>query len=301
MKSRFLLVDVFTDKAFGGAQIAVFPEADNIDPEQMQILARELNQTEAVFVLSGEHGAQADIRVFTARGEVGVGSHTSVAAAAALASDGKLSCTGNSSVTFTQNGEHLDIYLDDSKGKLQAQLGWKVSPQIDRYTPNNKELQAILGLGEHDIEVIKARALFVSCQHAYLIVPLRSLEAVYRARFDGEAWAQSSASSVPVGEILVYAPETENSKADFHLKLLGPYISQHEDPPIGAAAPAFAAFIRETQQLASGRHGVLLERGRESVRQSLLQMEFVHSETAALSVHIGGNAVVVAEGSLQLP
>ncbi|MBD2859207.1 PhzF family phenazine biosynthesis protein [Spongiibacter sp. KMU-158] len=300
MKSRFLLVDVFSDKAFGGAKIAVFPEADKLAPEQMQILSSELNNDETVFIRRGEGRALADLKVFAARGEMGVGSHTAVAAAAALFSENKLD-TAVDHIPLSQNGQALELFYSQTDKGFKAQLGWKVDAQIDRYTPSAQELQAILGLGEHDIEIIKAQPLFVSSQKPYLIVPLRSLEAVYRAKFNSEAWAQSSASSIPVGDILLYCPETESKQADFHLKLLGPYISQHEDPPIGAAAPAFAAYIREIQKLASGRHALVLERGRMSVRQSILQMEFVHSQTAALSVHIGGHAVVVAEGTIQTP
>jgi trans-2,3-dihydro-3-hydroxyanthranilate isomerase len=62
-----------------------------------------------------------------------------------------------------------------------------VTPQIDRYVPDNNELQQVLGLGPDDIETRKVKTLFVSCESPYLIAPLRSMEAVYRARFNLEA------------------------------------------------------------------------------------------------------------------
>lgn len=47
---RYVLVDVFTDTAFEGNQLAVFPDAAEMSPEQMQRLAREFNFSETLFV-----------------------------------------------------------------------------------------------------------------------------------------------------------------------------------------------------------------------------------------------------------
>jgi trans-2,3-dihydro-3-hydroxyanthranilate isomerase len=106
-----------------------------------------------------------------------------------------------------------------------------VTPQIDRYVPDAQELQSVLGLVPNDIETIKSKTLFVSCDTPYLIVPLRSLDAVCRARFSLEAWARISASSVPVNEVLVCWRETESLQTDFHLRILGAYNVQDTSPP----------------------------------------------------------------------
>ena len=47
---RFLLVDVFTDEAFGGNPLAVFPSTGGLPAEVMQSIAKELNLSETVFV-----------------------------------------------------------------------------------------------------------------------------------------------------------------------------------------------------------------------------------------------------------
>ena len=36
----FFQVDVFTDRAFGGNPLAVFPDAEGLDTDQMQRIAR---------------------------------------------------------------------------------------------------------------------------------------------------------------------------------------------------------------------------------------------------------------------
>lgn len=56
---RFLQLDVFTDRAFGGNALAVFPEAESLSAEVMLEISREMNLSETVFVLKPE-GASED-------------------------------------------------------------------------------------------------------------------------------------------------------------------------------------------------------------------------------------------------
>src|ERR1051325_213450 len=62
----FIQLDVFTDRAFSGNPLAVFPEAEGITDEQMQQIAREMNLSETVFVLPSEQKeALRRLRIFT--------------------------------------------------------------------------------------------------------------------------------------------------------------------------------------------------------------------------------------------
>ena len=301
MEYRYSVVDVFTRQAFNGAQITVFTQAAGLSERQMQQLANETNHSETVFVIPGEDNI-ADLRVYSPRAERSAGSHTTVAAAYALAEEGSLQFAGDQCLTaFKHAGGKLDVVLRREDGRVQTRLSQSVAPQIDRYVPDHNELMRILGLGERDIEQISSRPLFVSAESSYLIVPLRSLGAVYKARYHSEAWAQSSASSVPVAEILLYCRETEQARADFHLRLLGPQIAPQDDPPVGAAVSAFAAYLSEVQNLGEGTHALCLERGLASQRQSLLAVEFEKRASAALQLRVGGDAVIVGRGSMQVP
>ena len=301
MQCPYYIVDVFTRRPFNGAQISVFPQSDGLSDEQMQRLARETNHSETVFV-SGSSAQRSTLRVFSPKGEKGIGSHTTVAAAYALACGGVLKFDSDECTThFEQAEQGLEVFLHREGEQIQTQLSRSVQPQIDRYVPDHDELQRILGLGDRDIEQFKSRTLLVNCESPHLIVPLRSMEAVYRARYNAEAWAQSSSSSVPVNDILVYCRETEDPQADFHLRLLGSDISRHDDPPVGAAVPAFVAFLCEVQKLPDGKHTLWVERGLSTQRQSLLKVEFVRKGLAPLYLRVGGDAVLVGQGSMLAP
>jgi trans-2,3-dihydro-3-hydroxyanthranilate isomerase len=51
---RFIQLDVFTQEAFAGNSLAVFPAAEGLTDEQMMKIAREMNLSETVFVLKSE-------------------------------------------------------------------------------------------------------------------------------------------------------------------------------------------------------------------------------------------------------
>ena len=59
---RFLVVDVFTDTALAGNQLAVFTDARGIEDETMQALALEVGFSETTFVLPAEAGGTARVR-----------------------------------------------------------------------------------------------------------------------------------------------------------------------------------------------------------------------------------------------
>ena len=49
---RFVQVDVFTDRIFGGNQLAVFLDSDGLTDVEMQSIAREMNLAETTFVFA---------------------------------------------------------------------------------------------------------------------------------------------------------------------------------------------------------------------------------------------------------
>src|SRR5438045_9676947 len=73
---KFVQLDVFTDQAFAGNPLAVFPEAEGLTDERMQQIAREMNLSETVFVLPSEkEGALRRLRIFTPSGELPFAGH----------------------------------------------------------------------------------------------------------------------------------------------------------------------------------------------------------------------------------
>jgi trans-2,3-dihydro-3-hydroxyanthranilate isomerase len=82
---RYVVVDVFTDTALAGNQLAVFTDAREISDETMQALALEIGFSETTFVVPAEAGGQARIRIFNPREEMAFAGHPVLGTAWVLA------------------------------------------------------------------------------------------------------------------------------------------------------------------------------------------------------------------------
>src|ERR1700716_2810254 len=71
MQRRYVTVDVFTDRAFGGNPLAVVLDAGGLSSARMQAIATESNYSETTFVLPPQDSAHdAHVRIFTVRSEI---------------------------------------------------------------------------------------------------------------------------------------------------------------------------------------------------------------------------------------
>ncbi len=300
MELSLFTADVFTEQPFGGAQIAVFPDADALDTAQMQRIAAELNLPGSVFVSATGQTQQYRLRVFTPREEVDFAGQAVLAAAHILVVSGQVPPDG--ALELLHNFGPVPVQLRASAGRAGfVQFSRTVFPVIDRFVPATDELAGILSLerrllGERDLQ-----PLLVACDRPYLILPLRSLEALRNARFDAAAWAGSHAPSMLAQELLLFCRQTESPQANFHVRLIGPDIGSQEDPPVGAALPAFAAYLAAQPALRAGTHTFIVERGFDATRKSLLQAEFDKHGQGGLVLRMGGHAVQVIRGTLSLP
>src|ERR1700734_3561013 len=86
MQRRYITVDVFTDRAFGGNPLAVVLDAGGLSTAQMQAIASEFNYSETTFVLPPRDAAHdAQVRIFTVRSEIPFAGHPNVGTAFVLA------------------------------------------------------------------------------------------------------------------------------------------------------------------------------------------------------------------------
>ena len=63
--AQYVIADVFTERQFGGNQLAVFTDGRGLDSRTMQDLAREMNFSETTFLLPPEKGGDYRVRIFT--------------------------------------------------------------------------------------------------------------------------------------------------------------------------------------------------------------------------------------------
>lgn len=304
MKYNYYIADVFTKQIFSGAQIAVFPHAEGLSKQQMQLVARELNLSETVFVFHPDKQSTTRVmRIFSPLSEIDFAGHPIIATAFVLASCGDIQL--NDAITpmiFEQNTGPVNVNISAENGNpVFVQFTRKVTSIVDRFAPSDDELASFLSIQPSELDHKKYSTRLVSCGVPYLIVPVWCYESVRNAKFNYAAWSQSSAPQTAAQEILLFAPKTPFADADFNARLLGPRIGMHEDPPVGSAMPAFASYLCSFELLQKGTYTFAVDRGDENYRRSVLNLEMDHKGEDTLTIRVGGAAVMVAEGVMTIP
>ncbi len=300
MSYRYYIADVFTQELFGGAQIAVLPEAEGLSDAQMQSIAEELSLTETVFVTRSGSDQSFKTRIFTPKKELDFAGHPIIAAAYILAYSGRIDVpAGITKVVFEQNSGSVEINISMADDKPAfVQFTRKVSSVIDHFAPTDEELAAFLTINSTDLDHLKYTPRLVSCGAPYLIVPLWNYQSVRNARFNFNAWSQSIAPQTAAQEILLFSPKTPYSNADFNLRLLGPNIGIYEDSPVGNAIPAFASYLCSFEFTRQGTYTFSVDRGDDKNRRSVLNIEMDNKGEELLPLRVGGEAVIFAEGDI---
>lgn len=304
MQYKYYITDVFTNKAFNGAQIAVFPNADGLDQTQMQLMARELNLSETAFVYPTTNGTgKRRIRIFSPNAEIDFAGHPIIAVGHVLASIGEIKLEEKfTHLVIEENIGDIDVNISHADGKPElVQFEMKSQAVVDNYVPMDAHLADMLGLNETDIESIKYQTKLVSVDDAYLIIPIRTFDAVRKAQFNYSSWSHSVAPSCMAKEILLFVTQSDVPVSSFHARLVGPDIGINEDPPIASAIPAFSGYLCAQKNVAKGRHAFVVDRGMQSTRKSVISVEIDNNEGKENIVRVGGPAIIVGEGTMTLP
>jgi trans-2,3-dihydro-3-hydroxyanthranilate isomerase len=303
MKYDYYIADVFTTQLFNGAQIAVFPNADGLSDTTMKLLARELNLSETVFVFHPDDNDNLrKMRIFTPKKEVDFAGHPIIATAYVLGCCGDIPLTqAITHLVLEQNVGPIEVNITAVDGKPTfVQFARKVVSIIDRFAPTDEELASFLSIKQSELDHKKYLPRLVSCGFPYLIVPTWNYETVRRAKFNSAAWSQSIAPQTAAQEILLFAPKTPFVDSDFNARLLGPHIGIYDDPPIGSAMPAFAAYLCSFAHTQKGTHAFAVDRGDAESRRSVINLEMDNKGHEQLALRVGGTAVLFAQGTIDL-
>ena len=301
MNVTYYTLDVFTDTLFQGAQIAVFPEAEQVPDELLGRIAREINLSETAFIYKvAEDESAFKVRIFSPTGEKDFAGHPILAIANVLAETGKVSLEGDyTSITIKQNSQDVTVNISvNEAGKRFVQFTLSSTPVVDRFTPTDHELAKLLSINESDIDQANYHTRLVSSGLPYLIVPLKSQTAVRSARFDVKAWAESSAPAMAAQEIFLFSTKTDSDDCNFHGRLMGPSIGDREDPPLGSVMPTFAGYLASHDHIRVGTYSFAIDRGTFATRRSLLHIEMDKRVGRPVTLRVGGDSVLVSKSEL---
>src|SRR5205814_642340 len=263
MNSRvYHLVDVFTDRAFGGNPLAVFLDGKGMSDALMQAIAKEFNLSETTFVLPPQNPANDfRVRIFTPANELPMAGHATVGTTFVLTRAGLVRPgTGRTNLTLEEGVGPIPVAIDWENGRTCFIEMQQPLPKFSSPIENRAGIAEMLSL-EPEAILDNLPIQVVSCGVPFLFVPIKSLEAIRRIRFRIEV---AERLKTPTGNTFVFTMETEFPGSGVHSRMLAPLLGVPEDAATGGASGPLGCYLVRYKVLASdGELRVVSEQGIE--------------------------------------
>lgn len=298
---RYLHLDVFTSTPFEGNQLAVFPDASGLSSPTMQRIAQEMNFSESTFVLPRERSdTDVRMRIFTPGRELPMAGHPVVGSAVALAHEG-IVARGQKRFVFGLGVGPLPVDLEwrDERPSFvwMTQLRPAFGPVID----DVGGIARVLSVDESEIRAAGTPVQSISCGVPFVFVPLPSRESVDRATLNGSAARELRLPASVEPMFFLFTTHTGDGRdaPTVYSRMFGPGAGIVEDPATGSATGPLGCYLVKYRLVTpdSARAMTSLQ-GVKMGRPSLLHMSITGSPDEITEVKVGGEAVIVGEGSL---
>ena len=273
-RHEYAHLDVFTDRAFGGNQLAVFHDGWGVSDAEMQTIAKELNLPETVFVAKAEKGGDHRLRIFTPARELPFAGHPTVGAAFFLA-DGK-----DAELRLEEGVGTLTVTVRDGFTEMQQPV-----PTFE-LVADRATVASQLSLAVSDI-VPTLPIEIGSSGNKFMLVPVNTVDAVKRASPKGLTEAA-----------YIFTTETLDKASTTHGRMYAPWQGIAEDPATGSAFGPLAAYLVR-HGLSDGKR-IVGEQGFEMGRPSILYARVGGTKDRITSVHVGGRCVRTGGGWVDL-
>lgn len=298
------LVDAFTTERYNGNVAGVVMDADNLTPQQMQLIAREVNASETAFLCRANDLHQpTQIRWFTPTTEVDFCGHATLASIHALAElsgfDPSLANTGEMFIFESAAGDlHLQCnHLDAEERSSTWWLGMP-PPELSDEKGNPKKLTDALGI---DLNELDSSVPLTRTRDNDVIALLRRFETLNNIRPDfGElaAWQQRN----NVRGVLVSTLNTVSESINVQSRFFAPACGILEDPVTGSVHGPLGTLlvVQEMIPIIDGRASLVCLQGIPGGRIGMVQVVVTPSNNG-YDVAIAGTCVTTLRGELSVP
>ena len=281
------IVDVFTDRALSGNQLAVVLDGRGLTTELMQKIAREMNFSETTFVLPPDDSAHAArVRIFTPGSELPFAGHPTIGTAWVLHDEGRT--------------VGLEFVLEEGVGPVPVRgvrdgtrvRFWMSHPQLvfGEVVEARREFANAIGLAADDLQPgvpIQSATTGVP----FLYAAVRDLDTVDRATRGTFGPAHQ-----PAFIFAVAGPGRLYSRM-----FAGDGLSIGEDPATGSASGPLGAFAVKCGLVARApKVSIVSEQGTKMGRQAFIHIELTYGESVDIpeQIEVGGGVMPVVKGAL---
>lgn len=294
-KYPFMQVDAFTEVAFGGNPCAIFFETEDMDDDLMQKITREMNLSESAFVRTSSI-ADFGVRYFTPMGEIPLAGHPTIATTYALVNSGRLSINADiTQITLELKVGPIPVEIKSDKGVIKTITMSQKKPQFLRiYQP---DILPLFGLSVDDlypdvpIQTVSTGTpqLMICVKNLEILRKLNVNSAAYHDLFKNSDWFSTH----------VFCLEGVTPEGKTFARHLSPPPDIFEDPFTGSATGGMSAYLWHYGLLESATF--IAEQGHWMNRPGKAFVEVVGSREDIQTVKVGGSAITVLRGELDVP
>jgi trans-2,3-dihydro-3-hydroxyanthranilate isomerase len=301
MALDYHILDVFTERRFGGNPLAVVLDAEAVAPAEMQAIAREFNLSETVFVMKAKSpGHTARVRIFTPIRELPFAGHPTLGAAVLLAELRNAAVNGERDAIIALEEEIGSVRVGVRLKAGSAHFGEFDAPLMPEHISaisEVEELAAAVGLIPSEITFENHKPVRLSGSPAFAYLPVSNLDAMAKVQPAPAHWSRAFTDR-GIDGVYLYCRQAVRATSSFHARMLAPDLGVPEDPATGSAAIGFARVIQEFDELTDGTHKRTIEQGIEMGRPSAILLTMAVDKGQLDGVRIGGSVVRVAQGRL---
>lgn len=298
---KFYVVDVFASHKYGGNQLAVFIDLeDKVSESQMQTIAREINFAETTFIKQNVENRRFVVRIFTPEHEVPFAGHPSIGTSYVIAKF--LLPSVPDSLTLALAHGDIEITILDAEHIDSSTLFMRqVQPEF-RELFTHDEVSSELHIALDDMN-LTLPIQEVSTGLPYIIIPLKTLNAIENLRFDYATLQRFLASrhkyrsNSPTGHstsLFFFTEQTYEADNQYNTRMLLLENGRlSEDAATGSANGCFLAYLLKHRQ---PEIEATIEQGFQINRKSYLYLKgSLHDEQ--YHINVGGRTQLVAEGT----
>lgn len=288
----FYIVDVFAQNRYAGNQLAVFTQAADLTPAQMQQIAREINFSETTFILGEAASGGYDVRIFTPVEELPFAGHPTLGTAYVL--QRQIITEPIKSVTLNLAVGQIPVQLDyDGAATIPERLWMQQNPPQFGPIFAADDLAPVLGI---DTAAIDQRfpVQVVSTGLPFILVPLQSRLALQQIQIDLARYYALIAKT-EAKAIFVFCPEATSPEQQFSARMFAAALGIPEDPATGSANGCLAGYLVQHRYSDVDQIDVQVEQGVAMGRPSVIYLRAAR-QPEAITVQVGGQVILVAQG-----
>ena len=297
---RYLQYDVFTDTAFEGNQLAVFPDPAGLSPDEMQTITREMNFSECTFIFPPEApGTNVRMRIFTPGEELPMAGHPTIGSTFALVKEGVIK-PGQEGFVFGLGVGPTRVSLEWKAEALDFAWMTQKNPEFGAEVADRAGFARALGIDAQALAAAPPQP--VSCGVPFLFAALTSRAAVDSVAMDQNSYeAACRTSGLEALPLFIFTTDRDGSGGEeaVYSRMLAPGFGIAEDPATGGASGPLGCYLFKYRLVPRERlsHIISLQ-GVKMRRPSRIHISIDATGEHITRVRVGGRSVLVGDGRL---